>query len=71
MAEGAELEDITIEDFPKWHALGVDNVLEAQSTNWVGLSSQEAAQRLKKYGENELTPPPKVSRHFDSLGREL
>lgn len=71
MGQEADLVDVTIEEVAKWHALEVDAVLEAQNTRWDGLSPQEAEQRLKKYGKNELTPPPKVSRLCYSLGRVI
>ncbi|MEM3570199.1 MAG: cation-translocating P-type ATPase [Thermoproteota archaeon] len=37
-----------------WHARSVEEVLEELGVNREGLSSQEAVERLKKYGPNEI-----------------
>ncbi len=37
-----------------WHALPIDEVLEALSTSVEGLTQEEARERLEKYGPNEL-----------------
>ncbi|MEM3647987.1 MAG: cation-translocating P-type ATPase [Thermoproteota archaeon] len=37
-----------------WHAKSVEEVLEELGVNREGLSSQEAVERLKKYGPNEI-----------------
>eukprot|EP00882_Tetradesmus_deserticola_P017108 GHRQ01018309.1.p1 GENE.GHRQ01018309.1~~GHRQ01018309.1.p1 ORF type:complete len:335 (+),score=141.09 GHRQ01018309.1:240-1244(+) len=44
---------------PVWHSLAADQVLKELSTSENGLSSQEAAERLKRYGPNALTPAKK------------
>ncbi|MFP3343961.1 HAD-IC family P-type ATPase [Halomonas sp. SIMBA_159] len=38
----------------KWHALSEEEALHQQSSSHVGLSSQEAQERLARYGENRL-----------------
>eukprot|EP00961_Rhodomonas_salina_P185953 2510798-Rhodomonas_salina.2 len=43
----------------KWHNLSVEEVMALQSVTENGLTDAEAAQRLEKFGTNELTPPPK------------
>jgi magnesium-transporting ATPase (P-type) len=45
----------------KWHSIPVAEILTLQSTSPEGLSDSEAEARLKQYGTNELTPPPKPS----------
>ncbi|MEM2921494.1 MAG: cation-translocating P-type ATPase [Candidatus Bathyarchaeia archaeon] len=37
-----------------WHARGIEEVLEELGASREGLSTQEAAERLKKYGPNEI-----------------
>eukprot|EP00882_Tetradesmus_deserticola_P009077 GHRQ01009576.1.p1 GENE.GHRQ01009576.1~~GHRQ01009576.1.p1 ORF type:complete len:554 (+),score=246.57 GHRQ01009576.1:243-1904(+) len=44
---------------PVWHSLAADQVLKELSTSENGLSTQEAAERLKRYGPNALTPAKK------------
>ena len=44
-----------------WHALAVDDVYEALSTDGSGLSSEEAARRLDEYGPNEIRGDDDVS----------
>ncbi|MEW5783047.1 MAG: cation-transporting P-type ATPase [Pseudomonadota bacterium] len=45
---------------PFWHALPGDvAIAELQSDRASGLTTQEAAQRLRQYGANRLTPPKK------------
>jgi len=46
---------------PAWHSLGIDEVLQKLSSAREGLSSQEAQERLGKYGPNRLPPPPRRS----------
>ncbi|MEY4577208.1 MAG: hypothetical protein RL701_1911, partial [Pseudomonadota bacterium] len=47
---------------PTWHAYSVDEVTTRLELKLeVGLSSEEAAQRLGKFGTNELTPPAERS----------
>jgi Ca2+-transporting ATPase len=49
----------------KWYQLSVDDVLKKLETNIAGLTSNEAVNRLKKYGLNELkTKKPSVLRRF-------
>ncbi len=38
----------------KWHSLKIEEVLDLLSTNLYGLSSKDAEERIKKYGENIL-----------------
>ena len=45
----------------RWHALGASEALEALRSSPQGLTADEAAQRLRQYGRNELPPPPKRS----------
>ncbi|MFO7607149.1 MAG: cation-transporting P-type ATPase [Desulfurivibrionaceae bacterium] len=42
-----------------WHALEMNETLQSLETDSDGLSQQEAASRLEKYGANRLTPPHK------------
>ena len=52
-------------DNSKWYQLSVDDVLKKLETNIAGLTSNEAVNRLKKYGLNELkTKKPSVLRRF-------
>ncbi|WIA10648.1 hypothetical protein OEZ85_010828 [Tetradesmus obliquus] len=44
---------------PLWHSKTTDQILKELGTGVNGLSSQEAAQRLERYGPNALTPPKK------------
>ncbi|WP_380677739.1 cation-translocating P-type ATPase [Salinigranum sp. GCM10025319] len=44
-----------------WHALAVDDVHDALSTDRSGLSSEEAARRLEEYGPNEIRDDDDVS----------
>jgi magnesium-transporting ATPase (P-type) len=44
-----------------WHALEPAATLAALESLPQGLSAQEAAQRLRRHGRNELPPPPKRS----------
>ena len=44
-----------------WHAIEAADVLAACDTTAQGLSAQQAAERLHRYGRNELPPPPKRS----------
>jgi Ca2+-transporting ATPase len=45
-----------------WHSIpDPDEVLKQLNTSRDGLSSEQAAERLAKYGRNALTPPPKPS----------
>ncbi|MGE3744996.1 MAG: cation-translocating P-type ATPase [Sphingomonadaceae bacterium] len=46
---------------PNYHALAVDHVLDALSTEPAGLSSDEAARRLAEHGANRLPEPPRRS----------
>ena len=49
----------------KWYQLSVEDVLKKLEANITGLTSNEAADRLKKYGLNELkTKKPSVLRRF-------
>ena len=49
----------------KWYQLSVDDVLKKLEANITGLTSNEAVNRLKKYGLNELkTKKPSVLRRF-------
>jgi len=43
----------------KWHSLSAAEALKVLQTTEDGLSAQEAESRLKVYGRNALTPPPK------------
>jgi Ca2+-transporting ATPase len=44
----------------EWHTLPVNEVLQAFNTHYQnGLSSEEAAARLRQYGPNELQEPPR------------
>jgi Ca2+-transporting ATPase len=45
----------------EWHALEIEEVLGCLSTKREGLSSQEAADRLSKNGQNELQAAPRIS----------
>ena len=38
-----------------WHAMEVDEVLKELGVNREGLSSQEALERLKRYGPNAVS----------------
>ncbi|MEM4495239.1 MAG: calcium-translocating P-type ATPase, PMCA-type [Candidatus Caldarchaeum sp.] len=52
----------TITEEVGWHSLPVEEVVARLGTDPVnGLSSEEAARRLKTYGPNELEPPKKTS----------
>jgi len=53
--------DIPMQEETKWHSIPVAEILTLQSTSPEGLSDSEAEARLKQYGTNELTPPPKPS----------
>jgi len=53
--------DIPMQEETKWHAIPVAEILKLQSTSAEGLTDSEAEARLKTYGTNELTPPPKPS----------
>jgi len=44
----------------KWHNLSVEETLSRLSTNRHGLTDEEARERLKKYGHNELREKGKV-----------
>mmetsp|Transcript_4907 Transcript_4907/g.10865 ORF Transcript_4907/g.10865 Transcript_4907/m.10865 type:complete len:1039 (+) Transcript_4907:173-3289(+) len=55
-----DVELIVVEE-TKWHAIPVAEILKMQSTSPEGLFDSEAEARLKQYGTNELTPPPKPS----------
>jgi Ca2+-transporting ATPase len=44
-----------------WHALAIEPALAALQTERAGLSDQEAAARLLRFGPNRLTPPEPVS----------
>ena len=46
---------------PDWHALAVDDVYEALSTDESGLSTEEATRRLDEYGPNEIRGEDDVS----------
>jgi magnesium-transporting ATPase (P-type) len=49
----------------KWYQLSVDGVFKKLESNNDGLTSVEAAERLKKYGPNELkSQKPSVLRRF-------
>jgi magnesium-transporting ATPase (P-type) len=52
--------ELTAEARP-WHALEAAESLAALATAPQGLTAQEAAARLAKFGRNELPPPPKRS----------
>lgn len=46
----------------KWHALSAEDVLaQLNTSSEAGLTQEEAVQRVKQYGPNALTPPPKPS----------
>ncbi len=45
----------------KWHAQSPENVLEELQSNSLGLTDEEAQQRLERYGPNELTERKKTS----------
>ena len=47
-----------------WHALGVDETLNALGSSVAGLSDAEAAARLITYGPNELPVEPPTSKLF-------
>ena len=42
---------------PIWHSLEIEEVLQKLSSKREGLSSDEARERLSKYGPNQLPPP--------------
>ena len=44
-----------------WHAVGAPEALRRLGTGEQGLSAEEAAARLGRYGPNRLTPPPRRS----------
>lgn len=44
-----------------WHALTIDEVMSRAASSEEGLSSEEAQERLKRYGANQLPPPPRRS----------
>jgi Ca2+-transporting ATPase len=44
-----------------WHALAIEPALAALHTTRTGLSEEEAAARLLRFGPNRLTPPAPVS----------
>jgi P-type Ca2+ transporter type 2C len=46
---------------PDWHASSITAVLRALETDANGLSGDEAASRLQKFGPNRLRPPTPVS----------
>jgi magnesium-transporting ATPase (P-type) len=58
---------------PPWHALDGDDVLAALASAPQGLTAEEAAARLARYGRNELPPPARrsplarLARQFDNL----
>ncbi|KAI8475578.1 MAG: cation transporting ATPase [Monoraphidium minutum] len=53
------MDDAQLRDTP-WHSWGdVDAILKALGTTLDGLSEQEAAARLERFGPNALTPPKK------------
>jgi magnesium-transporting ATPase (P-type) len=41
----------------RWHSLSEQEIFSLLATSSAGLTSTEAAQRLKQYGPNRLTPP--------------
>jgi len=48
-------------DIPQqdWHALKAEDVLKHLEVHENGLTSEEAQQRLKQYGENQLQESPR------------
>lgn len=44
-----------------WHAISIDQALTALQTDPAGLSDQDAAARLSRFGPNRLSPPAPVS----------
>jgi magnesium-transporting ATPase (P-type) len=44
-------------NIPIWHSLEIEEVLQKLSSERKGISSQEARERLSKYGPNQLPPP--------------
>ena len=50
---------MTLEKTKAWHSLPLQEVLQTLSTQTSGLSQQEAAERLKVAGFNQLRPPKK------------
>ena len=45
----------------KWHAISTEDTLQLQATSAEGISAEQAALRVRKFGRNQLTPQPKVS----------
>lgn len=45
----------------KWHTLGVDDVLKDVNTTTRGLSTEEAEERLRQYGPNEIAAKKQAS----------
>jgi magnesium-transporting ATPase (P-type) len=43
----------------KWHSVTAEEALRLLESTEAGLSNEEADKRLKEYGPNALTPPPK------------
>ena len=63
---GTQLQMTTASDlkpvnFPLWHALQVDEILTKLGSNKIGLSSDEAAKRLKTSGGNTLRAPSRIN----------
>lgn len=44
-----------------WHALTIDEVMSRAASSEEGLNSEEAQERLRRYGANQLPPPPRRS----------
>jgi Ca2+-transporting ATPase len=55
---------------PEWHSLSLEDTLKRLAVQEQGLSSDEAAKRLKQFGPNQLTEAPRpgfLSRLWDQL----
>ncbi|HEU4710554.1 MAG TPA: cation-translocating P-type ATPase [Pyrinomonadaceae bacterium] len=55
------MSNIETDSSPRWHTLSVDDVFKRLDSNARGLSSDDAAKRLEKFGPNELEAQARVS----------